>query len=137
MASGLFTSYKNTLWGTGTRVDWDTGTITASIVDSADVSISLTTHDFYDDISAGVVASGTIGSVVISSGAVDGADVSLSTVTGDTCEQVVIWENTAGASSTDPLLILFDAGGFTSGMPVTPNGGTITLTWNASGIATF
>lgn len=137
MASGLFTSYKNTLWGTGTRVDWDSGTIKASIIDSADVTISLTTHDFQEDVAAGTVASGTIGSVVITGGAVDGADVALTTVTGDTCEQVVIWEDTGGAASTDPLLILFDAGGFTSGMPVTPNGGTITLTWNASGIATF
>ncbi len=137
MASGLFTSYKNALWGTGSRTDWDTATVKASIIDSADVTISLTTHDFQDDIAAGTVASGTIATPSISGGAVDGADVTLTTVTGDTCEQVVIWEDTGGAASTDPLLILFDAGGFTSGMPVTPNGGNITITWNASGIATF
>lgn len=137
MASGLFTSYANILWGTGTRVDWDTDTIKAVLIDSADVTISRTTHDFYDDISAGAVGTpGTLDSVVISAGAVDAADEVFSTVSGDTAEQVVLYKDT-GVAGTSSLLILFDAGGFTSGMPVTPNGGNITLSFNASGIATF
>ena len=47
----------------------------------------------------------------------------------------VLYEDNAGAASTDPLLLYFDT--FSSGMPVTPNGGNIVVVWNASGIFTF
>jgi hypothetical protein len=43
----------------------------------------------------------------------------------------VIYKDT-GTASTSPLIGYFDV--VASGLPVTPNGGNITVTFNASGI---
>lgn len=136
MASGIFQSYANILLGTGTRVDCDTDTLAVCLIDSADVTISRTTHDNYDDISVGTIVTQNVDSPTISAGVLDFADEAWLTVSGDTGEQVVLYKNT-GTPSTSPLMVLWDAGGFTSGMPVTPNGGTITFSPSASGAFTL
>lgn len=136
MASGLFTSAANELWGTGTRLDWDTDTWAAALIDAGAVTISRTTHDRYDDISAGQVATINLTTSAPAAGVIDASDATWPTVSGNTAEQVVLYKNT-GTPSTSPLFLLFDAGGFTSGMPVTPNSGDITLTFNPSGIASL
>lgn len=136
MANGLYVAYKNRLLGTGTAVDWDTDTMTVLLVDTADYAVNLTTHDFVDDVAAGArVATGVLDSVAIASGAVDAADEVFSSVTGDQSEALVIYKDLGGAESADPLCVYIDT--FSSGMPVTPNGGNITITWHASGIFGF
>jgi hypothetical protein len=134
----MYRSYKNRIWGSGSLhlPDLDADVIKASLCDAADYTVSATTDDAFNDIpAAAVVASATLTSVAISAGAVDAADVTFTAVSGDTSELVVIWEDTAGASSTDPLLWVYDT--FASGMPVTPNGGNILLVWSASGLITL
>lgn len=137
MANALFNSYKVRMLGgnTATLPDWDTDTaIKVALIDSADVTVNVATHDFYDDISAGVVGTPVaLTSVTISSaGVVDAADTTFTSVSGDQSEQLVIYLDTAGAASTDPLLVFFDT--FSSGMPITPNGGNIVISWHSSGI---
>lgn len=138
MANALYRSYKNRLLGSGSLhiPDWDADVIRATLLDSADYTPALTTDDAYDDIPSGAkVSSATVGTIVISAGGIDAADTTFSSVTGDQSEYVSLDENTAGGDSTDPLLALFDT--FSAGMPVTPNGGNITIVWNASGIWTL
>jgi hypothetical protein len=65
-------------------------------------------------------------------GVFDGANVTFSAVTGDPCEALVIYRKTAGANTEWRLVAYLDTG--VTGLPVTPNGGDITVTWNASGI---
>src|SRR5689334_10040583 len=135
MANGLYVPYKTRMQGGGSGhlTDWDADTVKVDLVDAADYTVNLTTHDFHDDITgAGIVATGTLASVTITAGVVDAADLTLTSVSGDQSENLVFWEDTAGASSTDPVLVFMDT--FASGMPVTPNGGNIVLSWNASGI---
>jgi hypothetical protein len=43
---------------------------------------------------------------------------------------IVIYKDT-GVASTSPLVAFIDTG---TGIPVTPNGGDISVAWNASGI---
>jgi hypothetical protein len=113
-------------------IDFDTDTIRLTCVDTADYTINLATHDFYDDVTAGGrVANGALASKTITDGVFDAADLVLSAVTGDPFELIVLDKNTAGADSTDPLLIAFDT--FT-GNPTTPNGADITIQFNAAGI---
>jgi len=52
-------------------------------------------------------------------------------VTGNTVEALVIYVDT-GSAATSPLVAYIDTS--VTGLPVTPNGGDITVTWNASGI---
>jgi hypothetical protein len=62
----------------------------------------------------------------------DGADVTFATVSGASVEAIVIFVKNAGAQTTWRLVAYLDTG--VTGLPVTPNGGNIGITWNASGI---
>jgi hypothetical protein len=110
------------------------GTLKAVLIDTADYTYSAA-HDFYDDVSVGAVGTPqTIGSKTYTNGLLDGADVTYTAVTGDPCEAVIIFLDT-GTPSTSRLVAYLDTG--VTGLPVTPNGGDITITWNASGIIQF
>jgi hypothetical protein len=52
-------------------------------------------------------------------------------VSGASVEALVIYIDT-GVAGTSRLVAYIDTG--VTGLPVTPNGGDITITWNASGI---
>lgn len=110
------------------------GTLKAALVDTDTYTYSAA-HDFYDDVSAGVVGTPqTIGSKTYTAGLLDGTGVTYTAVTGDPCEAIIIFLDT-GTPSTSRLVAYLDTG--VTGLPVTPNGGDITITWNASGIIQF
>ena len=135
MANAVYPKYKELLLGTQTASSLTTGTVKAVLVDTGTYTYSAA-HDFYDDVAAGAVGTPTtIGSVTVTGGLFDGADVTFTSVTGATCEAIVIYIDTGGANTTDPLVAYIDTG--VTGLPVTPNGGNITITWNASGIIQF
>lgn len=137
MANALYNNYRNLLIGDDaaslTLTDWDTDTIKADLVDSGVYTLDLA-HTNYGQIS-GSQSTATLSSVTagdVGVGVVDAVDTTFTSVSGNESEYVILWEDTGGAASTDPLLIVFDT--FASGMPVTPNGGDITVQWNGSGI---
>lgn len=135
MANARYDSYAANLWGAGTRVDWDADTMKLDLVDSADYTPNTATHDFHDDVTgAGIVATVTLSGITTTAGTLDCSDPTFTAVSGDQSELLVFWKDT-GTPSTSPLAFKFDT--FTSGMPVTPNGGDIIVTINASGIATI
>ena len=132
MASALYSSYKQSLLDSSCP-NLDSGTIKVTLVDTADYTFSAA-HHFEDDITgAGEVAVGTLDSTTIASGKFDAADEVLTSVSGDSCESLVIWEDTAGGAGADPLVCYID------GFSVTPNGGDITIQWDSgsNGIFTF
>ncbi len=141
MANVLFDVFKGVQLGDAafsgfTAVNFESDTINALLLDSADDTIApQTDQDLADIVGGAIVATGTLASktVVTSTGTstFDAADTTLSAVTGDQSETVVIYKHT-GTSGTSQLIVYFDT--FASGMPVTPNGGDIVLQWNASGI---
>ena len=91
-------------------------------------------HDFFNDLS-GVVGEATgkeITNPTTASGVFDGDNVTFSSVSGNTVEAIVIYRKNAGANTTHYLVAFIDTG--VTGLPVTPNGGDITITWNGSGI---
>jgi hypothetical protein len=110
-------------------IDWDTDDIRAVLVDTADYTVNLATHDYLDDVPSGarVAVSGALTSKTVTGGVADAADVTLSAVTGDPSEALVIYKHT-GTDSTSRLIAYID------GLSVTPNGGPIDIQWNASGI---
>lgn len=105
----------------------DTGTYTYSAA-----------HDFYNDLTGIVgtdqeITSKTFGTVA--SGVFDGADITYTAVSGASVEALVFYVKNAGANSTWRLLFFEDTG--VTGLPVTPNGGNISVAWSASGIVKF
>lgn len=139
MANAVYVSFRNGVLGShATRVDLDADTIKAALIDHGTDTPNTTTDDFYNDISAGLVGSlssaftsKTIGTVA--AGVFDADNITYTAVSGNSVESVNILKDT-GAGATSDLIAYFDTG---TGLPVTPNGGDITVTWNASGIFTF
>jgi hypothetical protein len=110
-------------------IDWDTDDIRVILVDAADYTVNLSTHDFLDDIPAGarVAVSSALTSKTVTAGVADAADVTFTSVTGDPCEAIVIYKHT-GTESTSRLIAYIDTA---TGLPVTPNGGNITIAWDS------
>lgn len=130
MANAIYPIWKQELLQ-GTSGTSLTGTLKVALIDTADYTYS-SAHDMWDDASAGVVGTPqTIGSKTYANGLLDGADVTFTAVTGDPCEALILFLDT-GTPSTSRLVAYIDTG--VTGLPVTPNGGDITVTWNASGI---
>lgn len=132
MASGLYAKGREGFLDGS--IDWDTNTIKVVLVDTADYTVNLSTHDNLDDVAAGArVATGTLASKTVTNGTADAADVTFSAVTGDPSEALVIYKDT-GVESTSRLIAYIDTA---TGLPVTPNGGDITVQWSGSGIFTL
>lgn len=110
-------------------IDWDTDDIRCVLIDEADDTINLATDQDLADRAAGarVAVSGSFGSKTVTAGVADAADVTLSSVTGDQSESIDIYQHT-GTDATSRLICNIDTA---TGLPVTPNGGDITITWDS------
>lgn len=131
MANAIYPKYKEAILGGGANVDLLTGTVKVALVDTGTYTYS-TAHQFLSDLTGVVGTAQTIGATkTVTNGVFDGADVTFTTVSGATAEALVIYIDT-GVAGTSRLVCYLDTS--VTGLPVTPNGGNITVTWNASGI---
>lgn len=142
MANSFYTSFLNNLLSlpaAPTQIDFDTDNIDMALVDngSADGAPDAAVDDFWDDQDAGLINSPyrlvnkTIGSAGI--GVFDNTvnpAPAFTAVSGATVESLVFFKNT-GTPSTSALICFFDTA---TGLPLTPNGGDVNVTFNASGI---
>lgn len=115
-------------------VDVNTDTIKAALVSSS-YTPNLATHEFWSSASANVVGTPqTLSSVTVTDGAFGAASpLTYTAVTGSQVNYVVFYKDT-GTTTTSPIIAIFDTA---TGLPVTPNGGNITVSLNASGILSF
>ena len=131
MANAIYPKYKEAIIGGGANTDLLTGTVKVALVDTGTYTYSAT-HQFLTDLTGVVGTAQTIGATKsVTNGVFDGADVTYTAVTGATAEALVIYIDT-GVAGTSRLVCYLDTS--VTGLPVTPNGGNITVTWNASGI---
>ncbi len=109
-------------------IDWDTQNIKVVLVDNADYTVNLATDNALDDIAAGgrVATSSNLTSKTVTDGVADAADVTFSAVSGDVSESLVIYYD-SGVESTSLLIAYIDTA---TNLPVTPNGGDITIAWD-------
>lgn len=110
-------------------IDWDANDIRLILIDEADDTIDLAVDEYLADraVAARVATSSSFGSKTTTAGVADAADVTLSSVTGDVSESVDIYQHT-GTESTSLLIANIDTA---TGLPVTPNGGNITVQWDS------
>ena len=111
-------------------IDWDTDDIRAILIDTGTYTVDLAAHDFLDDVPSGarVAVSGALGSKTATAGVADAADVTFTGVTGASVEAIVLYKHT-GTEGTSRLICYIDTA--SSGLPVTPNGGDITIQWDS------
>ena len=131
MANAIYPKYKEAILQSASNSDILNGTVKAALVDTGTYTYSAT-HQFYSDLSGVVGTPQTIGATKsVTNGVFDGADVTFTAVTGNSVEALVIYIDT-GNTGTSRLVAYIDTS--VSGLPVTPNGGDISVQWNASGI---
>lgn len=109
-------------------IDWDTDDIRCVLVDTALYTVDLANHDFLDDVAVGsrVDTSGAFTSKTVTAGVADAANLTYTAVSGASVEALVIYKHT-GSDATARLIAYIDTA---TGLPVTPNGGDITVTWD-------
>lgn len=125
MATGLYAKGRQKfLEGS---IAWLTADIKAVLVDAADYTADLANDEFLSAIAVGgrVATSSNLGSKTSTDGVADAADATFSSVSGDSCEAIVLYKDT-GDAATSPLIAYIDN---YTGLPVTPNGGNITVAW--------
>lgn len=130
MANAIYPLYKQALLDASTDIDLNDGTVKVALVDTGTYTYNAA-HDFYNDLSGVVGTDQTIANTTVTNGLFDGDNVTFTAVSGNTVEALVIYIDT-GNAATSRLVAYIDTS--VTGLPVTPNGGDITITWNASGI---
>lgn len=131
MANAIYPKYKEAILGGGANTDLLTGTVKVALVDTGVYTYNAA-DQFLTSLTGVVGTAQTIGATkTVTNGVFDGGDVTYTSVTGNSVEALVIYIDT-GSSATSRLVAYIDTS--VTGLPVTPNGGNITITWNASGI---
>jgi hypothetical protein len=109
-------------------IAWLADDIKAVLVDAADYTIDLAAHEFLSDIPivARVSTTDNLAGKTSTGGVADADDTVFPLASGDPCEAIVLYRDT-GTAATSPLIAYIDDA---DGLPVTPNGQDIPVTWS-------
>lgn len=125
MANALYTKAKEGLLNGD--FDLNANDVRGILVDLADYTVDLATHNALDDIPSGArVAVAALTGESLVDGVFDADDLTFPTVTGDPSEALVLYKHT-GTEATSLLIAYIDTA---TGLPVTPNGGNILVQWD-------
>jgi len=110
------------------QLNWMTDTIKVVLVDTGAYTPQTAIHEFLSDIptSARIAGPVTLTAKATTGGAADAADCTFTSVSGASIEAIVLYKDT-GTESTSPLIAYIDTA---TGLPITPNGGDIIVTWD-------
>jgi len=124
MANSLFDKGREGFLGGD--IDWDAHNIKLVFVDHAVDTPVVATDDFLDDIAVGarVATSGNFATKTKTNGVADADDVTLTAVTGASVESINIYNDTPATEATKNLIAFIDTA---TGLPLTPNGGNVTV----------
>jgi hypothetical protein len=138
MSNAVYPKYKqsllteadtsNGLDGTGSDAPY------VALVDLGTYTYSAS-HQYYSSLSGLVGTDQALTTPTVTNGTFDADDVTFTAVSGASVEALVIYRKNSGANTTWRLVLFEDTS--VTGLPVTPNGGNIVITWNASGIFTI
>lgn len=128
MANALYDTYREK--ALNADVDWSADNIKVTLVRGYTPNAS-THNDLADVTGAGgtlVATSGNLASKTSTAGVADAADVTLTSVaSGASCDHLVIYKDTGTAGTSDLIAVIDTA----TGLPITPNGGDITIQWDS------
>jgi len=119
----------------GTHISWLDDTIKVTLIDVGDYTVSIDTHEYMnlDTVPAAAkIATATLASKTATLGVADAGDSTFDTVAGDVSEALLIWKDggdggTTQSGTVSPLIAYIDSA---TGLPVTPNGGDIIISWD-------
>lgn len=110
------------------QINWMTDTVKAILVDTGAYTPQTAIHEYLADIplSARIAGPVTLTAKATTGGAADAADTTFTSVSGPSIEAIVIYVD-SGTEATSPLIAYIDTA---TGLPITPNGGDIIVTWD-------
>lgn len=110
------------------QINWMTDTVKVILVSTSAYTPQTAVHQYLADIpvSARIAGPVTLTAKATTSGAADAADCTFTSVSGATINAIVIYKDT-GTEATSPLIAYIDTA---TGLPITPNGGDIIVTWD-------
>jgi hypothetical protein len=136
MANAVYPKYKQSLM---TEADANksldqssTSAPFASLVTTSGGYTYSAAHQFYSSLTNVQGTDVAITTPTVVNGLFDGDDCTFTAVSGTVIGAIVIYRKNAGANTTWRLVLYEDTS--VTGLPVSPNGGNIVITWNASGI---
>jgi hypothetical protein len=108
-------------------IDMDTDTIKVRLLRSSAYTFS-SAHQFASSLPSAIVTDVALASKAGTNGVFSAANAVFTAVpSGAAIDELVVYKDT-GTAGTSPLVCYMD------GFSITPNGGDITVQWNASGI---
>ncbi|SRR6266403_1722218 len=138
MANAIYPLYKQSVLSADANSDLLQTTANVApyvaLVNTSSYTYSAS-HQFYSSLAGVVGTDQQITSPAATNGTFSGANVTFTSVTGSTVGALVLYRKNAGANTTWRLVMYEDTS--VTGLPVTPNGGNIVITWNGSGIFTI
>jgi hypothetical protein len=138
MANAVYPKYKQSLLSADANSDLIQSTANVApyvaLVNTGSYTYS-STHQYYSSLAGVVGTDQQITTPVVTNGTFSGDNVTFTAVSGSTIQALVLYRKNAGANTTWRLFLYEDTS--VTGLPVTPNGGNIVITWNASGIFTL
>ena len=110
------------------QINWMTDTVKVILVSTSAYTPQTAVHQYLSDIptSARIAGPVTLTAKATTGGAADAADCTFTSVSGATINAIVIYKDT-GTEATSPLIAYIDTA---TGLPITPNGGDIIVTWD-------
>ena len=116
---------------TDAGIQWSTGDIKAILVKTSGGTNPYTysaAHEFRSELHADaqIATSGNLGTKTVTDGVADAADVTFTAVTGEDAQAIVLFRDTLSAATDELIAYIDDA----TGLPVSPNGGDITIEWD-------
>ena len=110
------------------QINWLTDTVKCILVDTGAYTPQTSVHQYLSDIptSARIAGPVTLTSKATTGGAADAADCTFTSVSGASIEAIILYKDT-GTEATSPLIAYIDTA---TGLPITPNGGDIIVTWD-------
>lgn len=110
------------------QINWMVDTVKVILVSTSSYTPQTAVHQYLSDIptSSRVTTPVTLTSKATTGGAADAADCTFNSVSGSSIQAIVIYIDT-GVEATSPLIAYIDTA---TGLPITPNGGDIIITWD-------
>jgi len=136
MANAVYPLYKQTLLtNAATNISLDQDTTAdgpyCSLVDTGTYTYSAS-HQFFSSLAGIQGTDQRVAVPTVVNGTLKGNNLTYTAVSGVSIESLVIYRHNSGANTTWRLVVYLDTG--ITGLPVTPNGGDISVTWDATGI---
>ncbi len=133
MANGLYDGAREAFLDGSLSFTGDT--MKTILVDTALYTVNLATDEFLDDVALGsrISISSALTGKTATDGVADADNAPFTAVSGATVEGIIMFHDT-GVEATSRLVAWWDTA---TGLPLTPNGGNVTLAWDNGALKIF